>query len=81
MIRIKIVLDTKTQLNDFVTICGEIENPVYLSDGNNEYRVSAKSTLGCIMAKMEWDDIYCEYSEEDASTLENKLRVANLLAE
>ena len=79
--RIKIVLDTKTQLNKFVSICGEMPEPVYLSDGSREYRVSAKSTLGCILAKMEWKDIFCEYDGEDKQVLESKLRNADLTAE
>ena len=58
-----------------------MSGPVYLSDGSREFRVSAKSTLGCILAKVEWKDIYCEYDGDDAFLLENKLRTSNLTAD
>ena len=79
--RIKVILDTRSQLQEFISICEKMSGPVYLSDGSREFRVSAKSTLGCILAKAEWKDIYCEYDGDDAFLLENKLRTSNLTAD
>lgn len=79
----RIVLDTKTQLDTFVSICERFDKPVYLTDGTNEFRVSAKSTLGCILARTEWASIYCEYSGEasEEMRLERELRSHHLTAE
>ena len=79
--RTKVILDTRSQLQEFISICEKMASPGYLSDGSREFRVSAKSTLGCILAKVEWKDIYCEYDGDDAFLLENKLRTSNLTAD
>lgn len=73
MKRIKVNLDTRSELETFVKLCETQDYDVFLSDGSNEFRVSAKSTLGCILAQIEWDDIYCEYDEKYGDDLEHKL--------
>lgn len=78
MKKIRVILDTKTQLDTFVRLCEQQEYQVFLTDGTHEYRVSAKSTLGCIMAKMEWSEIYCEYDEQYGDTLEHALHQSGL---
>lgn len=76
--RFRIYLETGTDLNNFVNICSKVEFPIYLVDKNNTFRVSAKSTLGCILAKIEWDEVYCEYDEDD-NYIENQLRSKGFL--
>ena len=80
MKRIKINLDTRSQLETFVKLCEEQEYDVFLSDGSKEFRVSAKSTLGCILAQIEWNEIYCEYDAKYGNDLEHKLAQAKLIA-
>lgn len=61
--KVKISLDTMSEVSQFVAITTSIENPVYLS--SHDFKVSAKSLLGCLCS-MEWDDVWCE-CEEDIS--------------
>ena len=64
MKKIRIVLDTKSQLDNFMKICTKQNFDSYLTDGTNQFRVNAKSILGCIIAKMQWNEVYCEYDEK-----------------
>lgn len=79
MKKIRILLDTLTQLQTFVGICSKQPYSVFITDGTKEFRVSAKSTLGCIMAQMEWEEVYCEYAEEHGDELERLLEKENLV--
>lgn len=56
--RAKINLDTMRDIQDFVRICGNITEPVHITDGAG-LRVSGKSLLG-VMYAMEFDNIWCE---------------------
>ena len=78
MTKVRVVLDTQTQLNDFVKLCGSYPFPIYLSDGTNDFRVSAKSTLGCILSKALWKTPYCMFEKPEGCDLEQKLRQLNL---
>lgn len=63
--KVRIELDTMSDVTEFVSIVTAIPGQVYLSDGKHQ-QICAKSQLGAILAKMEWDEIYC-VSEEDIS--------------
>ena len=56
--KVKIELNTMTDVTDFVGIVTGHPGQVYLSDGKHQ-QICAKSQLGAILAKMEWDEIYC----------------------
>ena len=58
----KIRLDTMCDVNRLVSICSQVEGPVYLTDKRN-FRVSAKSLLG-VMYSLEFEEIWIE-SEAD----------------
>ena len=59
MIKTRIYLETKSDITNFVNICENFPFDVFLEDKNGIYRVSAKSTLGVILAKAEWEETYC----------------------
>lgn len=68
--RVKINLDTYTSVENFFRIitttpCGKVE----LVNSNNQYRINAKSYLGCLLAHTEWgkDGIWLE-AEDDLYT-------------
>ena len=46
--RVKINLDTMTDINDFVKIMSGYDGNVFLTDKDREFVVSAKSMLGAI---------------------------------
>ena len=48
MMRVKINLDTMTDINDFVKIMAGYDGNVYLTDKDRAFVVSAKSMLGAI---------------------------------
>ena len=76
---IRVNLDTRSQLETFVKLCEKQDFDVFLTDGSKEFRVSAKSTLGCILAQIEWNEIYCEYDEKYGNGLEQELAHSKLL--
>ena len=61
----RIELNTMSDVTEFVSIVTAVSGQVYLSDGKHQ-QICAKSQLGAILAKMEWDEIYC-VSDEDIS--------------
>ncbi len=63
--KVRIELNTMTDVTEFVSIVTAVPGQVYLSDGKRQ-QICAKSQLGAILAKMEWDEIYC-VSDEDIS--------------
>ncbi len=63
--KVRIELNTMTDVTDFVTAVTKHPGQVYLSDGEHQ-QICAKSQLGAVLAKMEWNEIYC-ISEEDIS--------------
>jgi hypothetical protein len=54
----RIELNTMSDVTEFVSIVTAVPEQVYLSDGKHQ-QICAKSQLGAILAKMEWDEIYC----------------------
>ena len=70
--RVKIHLDTMTQINAFVrdmTRCGA---NVFLTDKERNFIVSAKSMLGAVYS-MEWDEVWCE-ADENIDSIVSKYR-------
>ncbi len=63
--KVRIELNTMTDVTDFVGAVTKHSGQVYLSDGKHQ-QICAKSQLGAVLAKMEWDEIYC-ISEDDIS--------------
>ena len=62
--KVKIRLDTMSDIKDFVSIVSTITDKVCLEDDDN-HRVSAKSLMG-VLYSFEWDNIYC-YCDKDIS--------------
>ena len=56
--KVRIKLDTMTDIKNFVDICTKITEPVKISD-NAGHCVSAKSMLGMLYT-MEWSEVWCE---------------------
>ena len=61
--RIKINLDTMSDINAFVSAMTKTNANVFLTDSERNFIVSAKSMLGAVYS-MEWDEVWCE-SDED----------------
>ena len=56
--KVRIELNTMTDVTDFVAIVSACPGQVFLSDDKHQ-QICAKSQLGAILAKMEWEEIYC----------------------
>ena len=70
--RVRIELETLTDIKDFCAAISNVPNDVYLADDSQKFKISAKSILGLMLAKIEWSEgIYCE-CEEDIYTLIEK---------
>lgn len=57
MTRTQIRLDTLSEVNKFVEVMCQLDETVWLEDGNG-IKVSAKSMLACLYS-LEWSHIYC----------------------
>ena len=55
--KVKVALETMSDINAFVAITGTVPQPVYLV--GEDLKVSAKSLLGALYT-MEWDEVWCE---------------------
>ena len=55
--RVKVELETMSDVSEFVAIASKITEPVHLV--GEHFRVSAKSLLGALYT-MEWDEVWCE---------------------
>ena len=56
--KLRIALDTMTDVENFVKTVSQLDTAVYLTDGIHQ-QICATSILGAILAKMEWAEIYC----------------------
>ena len=65
--KVKIDLETMSDVTRFVAITTQVGAPVYLTSDN--FRVSAKSLLGALCS-MEWDDVWCECEEDIYTKIE-----------
>ena len=57
--RIKIRLDTMSDINAFVSDMTKCGANVFLTDKDRNFIVNAKSMLGAVYS-MEWDEVWCE---------------------
>ena len=62
MNRLKIRIDTMSDVSKLVAVATKAKGRVILTD-NNDFKVNAKSLLGAIYT-MEWSEVYLE-SDED----------------
>lgn len=65
--RVKIELETMSDVSEFVAIAMKIAEPVHLVGEN--FRVSAKSLLGALYT-MEWDEVWCECERDIYTKIE-----------
>ena len=65
--RVKIELETMSDVSEFVTIVTKIAEPVHLV--SEHFRVNAKSLLGALYT-MEWDDVWCECERDIYTKIE-----------
>ena len=57
MSKIKVVLDTSTDVTEFVNLANTIEEDVFLEDGR-QFRADAKSLMGVMYGKFEFKELY-----------------------
>jgi hypothetical protein len=67
--KVKIRLDTQSDVAKFVNIASKIDASVHLTDGQH-FKVSGKSLLGAIYT-MEWDEVYCECDKDIYSLIDD----------
>lgn len=65
--KVKVRLDTLSDIKCFVNAVSPIAADVHLTDGNN-LTVSAKSILGA-MYTMEWSEVYCTCDKDIYSNI------------
>lgn len=65
--KVKVRLDTLSDIKGFVNAVSPIATEVHLTDGNN-LTVSAKSILGA-MYTMEWSEVYCTCEKDIYSAI------------
>ena len=70
--RIKIRLDTMSEVTSFVADMTKSGANVFLTDRNRNFIVSAKSMLGAVYS-MEWEEVWCE-SDDNIFHIVNKYR-------
>lgn len=72
MYKIKIRLDTQSEIKDFVDIANSIKSDISLVD-NAGHNVNAKSFLGCLYS-VEFDEVYVTSDDATICTKFNKFR-------
>ena len=66
--KVRIELNTMTDVTEFVAIVSAHPGQVFLSDDKHQ-QICAKSQLGAILAKMEWEEIYCVCDEDISGSI------------
>jgi len=66
--RARIRLETVTDVQDFVQIMNEIDEPVMIKDGVG-HCVSGQSMIGMLYS-LEWKEVWCECEEDIYSRIE-----------
>ena len=74
MSRLKIVLDTATDVTEFVGLANTITVPVYLEDGNGLV-IDAKSLMGVMYGKTEFVNLWVKSDYENLSTKFRKFMI------
>lgn len=67
--RVKIELDTRTDVINFVHLTNQVKVPVTVTD-NNGLRVNAKSVMGMLYS-LEFAELWCECEEDIFSLIHN----------
>ena len=57
MSKIKVVLDTQSDISEFVQLANTIEETVHLEDGTG-FKVNGKSIMGVMYGTSEFKDLY-----------------------
>lgn len=65
--RVKVELETMSDVSEFVAIASSIAEPVKLV--SEHFCVSAKSLLGALYT-MEWDEVWCECERDIYTKIE-----------
>ena len=60
--RVKIHLDTLSDVRRFVSAASSVSSPVHITDGRG-LKVSAKSMMGAIYS-LEFDELWCECEQD-----------------
>ena len=68
--RVRVELETMTDINKFCSAVSNINADIYLTDNINRFKVNAKSIIGLMLAKIEWSEIFCECEEDIYSAIE-----------
>lgn len=61
--RNRIYLGTQHDCMEFCNVASNLEGTISLVNENGNYRINAKSILGCLMVSSEWGDVV--YIEAD----------------
>lgn len=61
--KVRLRLDTVTDVNKFVNITTALKQPITITDGNG-LRVNAKSVIGVLHA-LEFDNLVCETEDDN----------------
>lgn len=67
MNKIRVVLDTQSDVRDFVNIANTIEQNVYLEDSTN-FRADAKSMMGVMYGRFEFKELWVLSESEHLPT-------------
>ena len=67
MNKIRIRLDTQSDIAEFVNIANTIDDPVTIEDGKN-YKVNGKSLLGAMYGTTEFKDLYVVSDNDTIAT-------------
>ncbi len=62
--KIRIQLDTLTDVQKFTAAMSTVTGEVYLIDGNHKFKVNGKSILATLLAQAEWQETWVQ-SDED----------------
>ena len=57
MNKIRVIIDTQSDVREFVNIASTIEEEVFLEDGTH-FRADAKSLMGVMYGKVEFKELY-----------------------
>lgn len=69
--RTRIELETLSDVQNFCKAVSQVDVDVYLVDSVHRFKVSAKSTIGALLAQAEWGDgIFVECDLDIYSTIE-----------
>lgn len=58
--RLKINLNTESDVHKLVSVATSVSEDVWLTDSDHNLKVSGKSLLGALYTMSDWDDIYVE---------------------